>query len=108
MTGASEAVLRLTASLDGKVAVVGDGPVAQRLREALANRLAGAGARPGVVVDTTGNVEVIQQSLARVDDLGTIVLAGPSGGENGPLDLYDDLHVRGLTLIGVAPDLSGG
>ena len=78
--------------------VVGAGALADALRA----RLRAPGTPPAAIVDTTGDPAALADALARVDDLGTVVLAGPPPGEPVALDLYADLHVRGLTLIGVA------
>lgn len=82
------------------VEVIGDGPVAERLRTAVGR----AGDGPlQVVVDTTGDPERIADALERLDDLGLLVLAGPLHPGQVSMDLYADLHVRGLTVVGVAP-----
>ncbi|HWI08496.1 MAG TPA: hypothetical protein VNT54_13390 [Solirubrobacteraceae bacterium] len=88
------------------VEVGGDGPLAQALRARLGPRGAVAGARPMAIVETTGDPAAIQEALRRVEDLGTVVLAGPPPGP-AALDLYADLHVRGLTLVGAAPPAAG-
>ena len=80
------------------------GPLADALRD----RLAGPAAPPAAIVDTTGDPAGIAGGLARVDDLGTVVLAGPVPEGPVALDLYADVHVRGLTVVGVAPDGGGG
>ena len=87
------------------VEVLGDGPLARALRARLrleATVLA-PDARPAVIVETTGDAAAIGAALARVADLGTVVLAGTCGAGSAPvaLDLYADLHVRGLTVVGV-------
>ncbi|MEA2282213.1 MAG: hypothetical protein QOK21_2820 [Solirubrobacteraceae bacterium] len=88
----------------GTVAVEGDGPRAGALRSLLAVRLANAGQRPAVIIETTGEEAAIQRALAAVDDLGTVVLAGPAPARDFPLDLYPDVHLRGLTLLGVGAE----
>lgn len=88
------------------VEVTGDGLVARRLRALLEGHVAGEGAeRPEAIVDTTGNPATILDATRRVADLGTVVLAGECPGRPTELDLYPDVHVRGLTLAGVAPPL---
>jgi threonine dehydrogenase-like Zn-dependent dehydrogenase len=57
--------------------------------------------RPGTIVETTGEVSEIQAALARVRDLGTVVLVAAPAPDGPKLDLYTDLHVRGLTVVGV-------
>ncbi len=59
--------------------VVGAGPLADALRD----RLAAPAAPPAAIVDTTGDPAAIADALARVDDLGTVVLAGPGAGGAG-------------------------
>jgi hypothetical protein len=83
-----------------RVEIVGHGPLAQALREQLSSPLSIGVERPAAIVETTGDAEAIREALARVDDLGTVVLAGPPPGAGVALDLYADLHVRGLTLVG--------
>ena len=84
-----------------RVDVVGDGALAARLRESLpAPSSTGA---PDAIVETTGDPAAIADALRRLDDLGTLVLAGPAPRGPVALDLYADLHVRGLTVVGVAP-----
>ena len=84
----------------GPVEVLGDGPLAELLRHTLGSD--DASRRPSVVVDTTGDAAELERALRRVDDLGIVVLAGPPPSEPLALDLYGDLHVRGLTVVGVA------
>lgn len=86
----------------GPVEVLGDGPLARALRARLKSRAGGAGRRPVAVIETTGDVRVVQDALRRVADLGTVVLAGPPPPDPVALDLYADLHVRGLTLVGIS------
>jgi threonine dehydrogenase-like Zn-dependent dehydrogenase len=89
---------------DGDVDVTGEGELATALRSRLATRLAREAERaPAAVIDTTGDPTAIAAALARLDDLGTLVLAGPAAPQPGALDLYADLHVRGLTVVGIAP-----
>jgi threonine dehydrogenase-like Zn-dependent dehydrogenase len=80
--------------------VVGDGPLAQRLRDRLD---AAGGDAPATIVETTGTEAALRLALTRVAKLGTVVLAGPPPVEDPALDLYVDVHVRGLTIIGVEP-----
>ena len=95
----------LTALLEGcptPIEVVGDGDLADALRSAT-----GGGAKveePGTIVDTTGTPDALADALVRVRTLGTVVLAGPVPQAGVDLDVYSDLHVRGLTLLGVEVD----
>jgi threonine dehydrogenase-like Zn-dependent dehydrogenase len=56
--------------------------------------------RPAVIIDTSGSPERIKQALRRLDDLGTLVLTRAVG-DDVSLNLYDDLHFRSLTIMGV-------
>jgi hypothetical protein len=56
--------------------------------------------RPSVIVDTIGSDEAIAEATRAVADLGTIVLAAPTE-PSISLDLYPDVHLRGLTLVGL-------
>lgn len=94
---------------DGPVEVLGDGALAAALRERLAARISHGSDAAGAAIDTTGDAAVIAAALARLADLGTLVLAAAC--EPAPLDLYTDVHVRGLTIVGVpatAGDRAGG
>jgi hypothetical protein len=86
----------------GPVEVLGDGPLARALRIHLKSHAGRAGERPIAVIETTGGVRAVQDALRRVADLGTVVLAGPPPPDPVALDLYADLHVRGLTLVGTS------
>lgn len=90
----------------GTVEVTGDGRFAGEIRAAIEtgadsgpSSRDGGPARPACIVETTGRPEVIRQALARLADLGLLVLAGPPSVL--ALDLYPDVHVRGLRLVGV-------
>jgi len=85
----------------GEVAVTGGGQLADALRSRLGPRIAPEHDPVRAVIDTTGDPEVIAASLARLDDLGTLVLARPATPGPAALDLYADLHVRGLTVVGI-------
>jgi hypothetical protein len=56
-------------------------------------------------VDTTGDPAVIVDATRRLADLGTLVLVGESVGRKATLNLYQDVHLRGLMIVGVAPPL---
>lgn len=87
--------------------VLGTGALAQAVR-----RLLGVGPeptdRPAAIVDLTGDPERVVDATERLADLGVLVLAGPASGRKHPINLYSDVHRRGLRLIGVAPPLAGG
>ena len=98
------AILAALALLEGPVEVLGEGQIAQAVTAAV-------GGRPGKqlagIVDLTGDAVCVKEALGRVADLGTVVLAGPYPERPVVLDLYADLHLRGLTLIGVPPTGEG-
>lgn len=86
-----------------RIEVIGTGFIAGALR-----RLCGAAARPpmdrpAAVVDTTGDPERLRDAIRRLDDLGTLILAGVQGEQGFELDLYPDIHLRGLRIVGVPP-----
>jgi hypothetical protein len=94
-------------SLDS-IEVVGSGLIALQVRELLGDRSSENGRsteQPRVVVDTTGDPEVIVDATRRIAALGTLVLAGEGLGRTAEINLYPDVHVRGLTLVGVSPPL---
>ena len=86
----------------GPVEVLGAGTLADRLRERLAPLPAPDRGRPRTVVETTGEPAQLARAFELVDDLGTVVLAGPLQG-GAAIDLYADVHVRGLTLVAIPP-----
>jgi hypothetical protein len=87
--------------------VIGTGTVARHVRRLLAAKgiQAPAEARPGAIVEATGDPRSLADALQQVASLGTIVLVGEPLGRAASLNLYSDLHVRGLTLVGVARPL---
>ena len=85
--------------------VYGEGIVAGWVRDrlgALSDRADGA---PGVVVDTTVDSDTLSSATRIVEDLGTVVLAAGANDRAVTLDLYPDVHVRGLRLVAAAPAL---
>lgn len=101
LVGSIRAVL---AGADGTTEIMGDGVVASVLRRE--RRLPSEGERPAVVVDLTGDPATIRAATDRLADLGTLVLARNATAPVD-LDLYPDVHVRGLRLVGVpGPDQS--
>ncbi|MGH3004332.1 MAG: hypothetical protein ACRDOS_00195 [Gaiellaceae bacterium] len=57
---------------------------------------------PRAIVETRSDAGSITAATGRLADLGTLVLAGEGGSESLSLDLYPDVHVRGLRIVGVA------
>lgn len=97
---AVEAALAALPTAGGAVEVVGEGGLARTLRRRLGLGAPDPLVRPSAIIETTGDHDAVQQALRRVADLGTVVLAGPPPAAAVALDLYADLHVRGLTLVG--------
>ncbi|MEY2522866.1 MAG: hypothetical protein QOJ66_1431 [Ilumatobacteraceae bacterium] len=91
----------------GLVEVVGAGALAGEVRRLLGERarVPRMDERPTAIIETSGEPAALETALQRVDDLGTVVLAGPLPTRPLALDLYVDLHVRGLTLVGVSPTM---
>jgi hypothetical protein len=86
------------------VEVTGAGFVAGAVRRLLGSTsTAMSGHRPLAVVDTTGDPEQLVAATRRLDDLGVLALAGESAGRSVDLDLYPDVHLRGLCIVGVSP-----
>ena len=85
--------------LGGPVEVRGRGLVAAFVRILLGVEDEAPG-RPAVIVDTVGGARAVADATQRVADLGALVLAAPTE-DSIALDLYPDVHLRGLTLAGV-------
>lgn len=61
----------------------------------------GPSATPLVWVETSGDAAALHTALAGVADLGTVVLAAPARQPTIEIDLYRDIHHRGLCLHAV-------
>jgi hypothetical protein len=82
-----------------RVRVTGDGALAQLLRD---RGLDGDAVQPPLaVIETTGRGPELTAACAEVADGGTVVLAADAP-EPLDIDLYRDVHRRGLVLIGVS------
>jgi threonine dehydrogenase-like Zn-dependent dehydrogenase len=57
--------------------------------------------RPELVIETTGDPFIFLTILAVVADRSQIFLAGPSRGRRLDLNLYPDIHRRGIRVTGV-------
>lgn len=90
------AELRLKLALRGGATHVIATPADQASVAVLA---ACGGARPDLVIDTTGNHAVFAQALALVADHGRVVLLGDTGTPSRQTLTFDVL-VRGVTIIG--------
>jgi hypothetical protein len=109
-TAARHVVELLSVQPDRPVEVAGNGLLAHLIRAPLGGRATiGLGEGPPVaVVDTSGSPARIADALRRLDELGTLILAGQARGRDLTLNLYTDLHRRSLTITGVpAPVLNG-
>ena len=102
MSALAAASVAAAASGPRPVEVAGSGELAAAIRAQLGGGDGSPEERPGTIVETTGEVAGIQAALARVRDLGLVVLVVPPAPDAPDLDLYADLHVRGLTVVGVA------
>jgi hypothetical protein len=92
------------------IEVTGRGLIARQVRalvgdHSAADRRSTPIEQPRAIVDTTGDPSVILDATQRAANLGTVVLLGESLGRTAEMNLYPDVHVRGLTLVGVAPPL---
>lgn len=57
--------------------------------------------RSSAIIDTTGDPLSIAEATRRLADLGTLVLVGEELGRQLSLDLYSNVHSRGLRIVGV-------
>jgi hypothetical protein len=79
--------------------VVGEGLLAELIRSLLPQAPDRA---PDTIVDTTGIPERILSAVHDLPRLGRLVLAAPPFTRDVDLDTYADLHVRGLSVVGIA------
>jgi hypothetical protein len=90
--------------VEGAVEVTGSGVLADRVRTLLPAAPAGSAERPGAIVETTGRAEAIEDAARRLQALGTLVLAWEAPEPTVVVNLYPDVHCRGLRIVGVDPD----
>jgi hypothetical protein len=100
----AERAVSVVSQVTGPVEVVGHGAVALLAREGLRQPGRGPGA-PAAIIDCSGDPDAIREGVRRLDDLGTLVLAGAGTPNLLEIDLYPDVHVRGLRLVGLGVDL---
>jgi hypothetical protein len=100
LTASVEQILEfLDTCVHGRVEVVGDGVLAETLRDRVDIRNGAKEARaPTVIIDTTGSPDRIRDALRRLNDLGTLMLADEVSGGDVRMNLYADLHLRCLTI----------
>jgi hypothetical protein len=53
------------------------------------------------VVEATGTTANVERAVSSVEGLGTVVLAAPVDAELVQVSGYADIHVRGLTVVGI-------
>ena len=107
LTAVAREAARAARSSDGAVEVIGTGLIAATVRRLTSEgqaRRRGA-TRPYCIVDTTGDPAEVLAATQRLADLGVLVLAGESRRRRVGIDLYPDVHRRGLRVIGIAPPL---
>jgi hypothetical protein len=96
----------VAAATEDTVAVTGSGFVTLEARRLLREqgRLVpdDAESPPAAVIETTGEPSVVREATERVRTMGTVALAGEPLARAYDLDLYPDVHLRGLRLVGVA------
>lgn len=105
---AKEAAAAVAAG-DTPVEVTGDGFLAHRIRAIVGSAPASGttgSEQPAAIVDTTGDPAVILAATQRLADFGILALVGEPLGRSLDLDLYADVHRRGLRVVGVAPPLT--
>jgi hypothetical protein len=110
LTVAHEAAAAVEDLAPESVEVSGSGLIARRVRAVLRNGATTAtesfstSEAPRAIVEATGGTAAILDATRRVADSGLVVLAGETF-DRVPMNLYPDVHVRGLTLLGVSPPL---
>ena len=99
--GAAEMVAREVAALamahDLRIKTIGNGIVATLVEE-----LVGSGGRTEGLAVTSSDPAMIRRALEIAPDLGFVIVAA-SFCEPVGLDVYGDIHRRGLTVRGVKP-----
>lgn len=80
-------------------------PVQASAGEAHTEILRILGGRPGVVIDSTGNAEVLKSAFRMVEKEGTVVLLGDTGTPESQ-SLTSDVISRGLRLVGAHDGLN--
>jgi hypothetical protein len=110
-TALAAAAIAVGGSASGRqVAVFGDGMLAHLIRTSLPAEVLAAAAvftTPRAadhmydIVDTTGSASVLGDAVRTLPRLGRLVLAAPPCSAEITLATYGDIHVRGLSLVGV-------
>lgn len=84
------------------VNVIGNGAVAWAVRKLL-DCASQPPAAPEAVVDTTGDPNRLIDATRRLAPLGLLILAGEACGRELRLNVYANVHRRGLEIVGVSP-----
>ena len=88
-----------------RIAVLGDGELAEVLRRELATSAPlDADPPPFAIIDAAGTVDAIARAIRTVGSGGRVVLAVEPQSPFVDARTYADIHARGLTIIGVAPE----
>jgi hypothetical protein len=96
------AIAATDAAAGDAVAVTGAGAVAAEARRLLREqRREASGDAPSSVIETTGDPEEIRRATELVAPMGTVLLAGEAVGRRCDIDLYPDVHTRGVRVKGV-------
>jgi threonine dehydrogenase-like Zn-dependent dehydrogenase len=106
---ARAAVAALEGAPRDSIEVTGSGLIARQVRTLLGDGSSDGRRREQrtAIVETTGDPSMIVDATRRLVDRGTLVLVGESLGREAEMNLYPDVHVRGLTLAGIPPPLQG-
>ena len=81
------------------VTVIGEGLLAQLIRGVSAGDPPHG---PDVIIDTTGSPALIRRAVCAAPRLGRLILAAPPRFAEIDLATYRDIHVRGLSIVGIA------
>jgi D-arabinose 1-dehydrogenase-like Zn-dependent alcohol dehydrogenase len=81
------------------VDVIGEGLLAALMRRLLGDRIQPNSA--SAIIDTTGSPELIAQATVNLPRRGALLLAAPTRADDAMMRTYADIHVKGLSLIGV-------
>ena len=100
MMTASEIARRLTQDFDvaSGLTMVGSGPLAVEVAELLGTD---GSASTSLIIVVSDEPDEIRTAFQTADDLGTIVLVCSDPPEHVDVDVYGDLHARGLAVFGL-------
>jgi hypothetical protein len=103
---AAEAATALDGVARDRIDVVGRGFSSGLVRQVLELTPGDQALPPEAVVDVSGDVAELVAATRRLAPLGTLVVMGEPSGRSLEIDLYPDVHVRGLRLVGAPLPLS--